>query len=625
MSKPPANWKRTAPAPPSGTVTFAAQSSLPRLPVPALKDTLTRLRRSLVPLAHTKDELRNTEQKIAQFENGLAPVLQTRLEKRQKETQHWLEEWWDLYSYMGYRDSVVVNVSYFYGFDDHPTGYPRGLVHRAAALTRATLLFRKAYKVGTLKPEATREGPICVDTYRWMFDCCRVPGSGGVDWADSYAKEGDTGDSGHIVVIRKNRFWRVDIAQNGTLLSTPDLEKLFQHIYDNSSETYPAVGTLTASNRDVWGKDYDELISDPHNASVMREIHSCAFIVCLDDIIPSNVEVFSRQLWHGGASGRWLANRWVDKPVQLIVCDGDEARAGIMGEHSVMDGTPTARMCDDILDALETPTFDHGTPASSFVSPKPLDWHISPATEAAISRAIEAARELTDGHELRVYKTTHGKRLIKTFGVSPDSYAQLLVQLAYDRLLQRMGWQRNGGTYEAASTRKFLKGRTECIRVVTEESDAWVRSMDAGEVEGEDATRRALFRAAAVRHIQIAREAGNGQGIDRHLLGLQMLIDPSESAPALYSDPLYLRAKRWVLSTSAVYSKHFDAYGWGEVVPDGFGVAYMTGSDDELFFNITCRKEMPIHAFMEDIERAVYDVRDLFVREKEGETEHAKL
>ena len=47
--------------------------------------------------------------------------------------------------------------------------------------------------------------------------------------------------------------------------------------------------------------------------------------------------------------------------------------------------------------------------------------------------------------------------------------------------------------------------------------------------------------------------------------------------PDLYSDPLFMRSSYWVLSTSAVFSKHFDAYGWGEVVPDGFGVAYMTG------------------------------------------------
>lgn len=45
----------------------------------------------------------------------------------------------------------------------------------------------------------------------------------------------------------------------------------------------------------------------------------------------------------------------------------------------------------------------------------------------------------------------------------------------------------------------------------------------------------------------------------------------------------------------------------------------MTGSDDELFFNVASRKEMPLDAFMEEIERAAEDVYDLFSKEKATE------
>lgn len=583
MSTPPAHWKRLAPHPPAGSVTAAAQDKLPHLPVPELGETFTRLRRSLKPLALNEDELKAAEVKIAEFEGGLAKDLHQRLVKRQQETEHWLEEWWDAGAYMGYRDSVVVNVSYFYGFDAHPAQYPRGSVHRAAALTRAILLFRQAYRTGALKPEGTKEGPICMDTYRWMFDCCRVPGPTGMDWAVSYAKEGEQGDSGHIVVLRKNRVWKVKIAQGRQLLSTSDLEKQFTYIYENTSGDHPAIGVLTASNRDIWAKDYGELASNPGNKRIIDEIHSSAFVVCLDDTTPPDGINFSRQLWHGGASGKWLSNRWVDKPVQLIVCDGADAQAGIMGEHSIMDGTPTARMCDDILDAIASPSFDHGTSSTSpILTPEPLDWHVSLATETAIEAAKKAAAELTDSQALNMLLTPYGKRAIKTFGVSPDSWAQMLVQLAYRRLLTRHGKQRTGGTYEAASTRRFYKGRTEAIRVVTNESDAWVRAMDDPAVD--DETRRQLLRDAAKRHVALAREAGSGLGVDRHILGLRKLIKEGEEQPALFSDPLFTRSSNWVLSTSAIFSKHFDAYGWGEVVPDGFGVAYMTGFDGKPSF-----------------------------------------
>jgi carnitine O-acetyltransferase len=86
------------------------------------------------------------------------------------------------------------------------------------------MLFRKQYKLGLLKPDATKEGPICMDSYRWMFDCCRVPGPEGLDWCVTYAKPGDTGDSGHIVVFRNNRPWKVQTAVNGRILSTEELQ-----------------------------------------------------------------------------------------------------------------------------------------------------------------------------------------------------------------------------------------------------------------------------------------------------------------------------------------------------------------------------------------------------------------
>jgi carnitine O-acetyltransferase len=52
-------------------------------------------------------------------------------------------------------------------------------------------------------------------------------------------------------------------------------------------------------------------------------------------------------------------------------------------------------------------------------------------------------------------------------------------------------------------------------------------------------------------------------------------------------------------------------YGWGEVVPEGFGVAYMTGYDDRLQYTVTSRKEMPNQEFMDEIARAALDLYDL--------------
>jgi carnitine O-acetyltransferase len=85
-----------------------------------------------------------------------------------------------------------------------------------------------------------------------------------------------------------------------------------------------------------------------------------------------------------------------------------------MGEHSVMDGTPTQRMCDDLLDAINNPDFDKhvSTPSSSVdVKPQLLDWHVSPKTKTAIERATNEARELVGSQMLGYVSTSYGKKV----------------------------------------------------------------------------------------------------------------------------------------------------------------------------------------------------------------------
>lgn len=110
----PTNWKAAAPAPLAGP-TFAAQHTLKKLPVPELPDTLAKLKETLKPIAWSREEYDVVERKIDEFASGLGPELQKRLLARAAEPgrDHWLEEWWDDLGYQGYRDSVVINVSYY--------------------------------------------------------------------------------------------------------------------------------------------------------------------------------------------------------------------------------------------------------------------------------------------------------------------------------------------------------------------------------------------------------------------------------------------------------------------------------------------------------------------------------
>lgn len=60
----------------------------------------------------------------------------------------------------------------------------------------------------------------------------------------------DPATNNHIVFVRKNRFFEVDVSE----LSTADLTAQIQKIIDNAGKEQAAnpVGALTSENRDTW-------------------------------------------------------------------------------------------------------------------------------------------------------------------------------------------------------------------------------------------------------------------------------------------------------------------------------------------------------------------------------------
>ncbi|KZT59418.1 acyltransferase ChoActase/COT/CPT [Calocera cornea HHB12733] len=624
----PDNWKYLA-----HPVEFhPPQPPLPRLPVLKLSETMAKMKRSLHALRADDAQWEEACRKLDEFEGGLGKVLQQRLEEREmmgamgtdggEAKGHWLEKWWDDGAYMAYRDSVVVNVSYYYGFTPSPPHLPSHPSYRAATLVRSALLFRHAMYAGILAPDRVKEGILCMDSYRWMFDCCRVPGLP-ADWAVSYAGESAAKlRPGHVMVLRRNRFWKISM-DNGEedILSTEDIERQIKYVYEHATEDGPSVGILSGNDRDTWAADYARLSQSPQNASLLHALESAAFLLCLDTETPGDIIDFSRACWHAGMSGKSWGNRWYDKPLQWIVFDN--GKAGFMGEHSVMDGTPTVRLCDTVLHAIADPHFDNGKPTFELPEPEELCWQLGQEDHNAIAAATENFSTLINSQAMSYHTTSYGKATIKNYKVSPDSWAQMLIQLAHARL--HPPGTPPVGTYEAATTRRFAHGRTETIRTVCDESREWVEAMTGFGREVGDVEKRALFRRACARHIEMAREAGNARGVDRHMFGLKHLLKEGEEMPAIFSDPLYKRGSTWVLSTSAIFSEHFPSYGWGEVVPDGFGVAYMTGYDDKIQFTITSRKEMPNQRFCEEIARAAEEVKALFDAEVPAGGSKAKL
>ncbi|KAI0429857.1 acyltransferase ChoActase/COT/CPT [Xylaria sp. FL1042] len=582
------------------------QESLPRLPVPTLEETATRYVKSLHPLL-SPVEFAASKKAVDEFirPGGVGEKLQKKLiaKREDPKTKNWLYEWWNDAAYLSYRDPVVPYVSYFYSHRDDRRR--RNPAKRAAAITTAALEFKKQVDSGTLEPEYMKKLPICMDSYKWMFNASRVAAKP----ADHPVKY-DPKDNKHIVAIRKNQFFKIAHEVDGQQLNTTELEAQFAKVYE-LAQRVPAVGALTSENRDVW-TDARKILLDasPKNAAALEAIESASFVVCLDDASPVTLEERAHQYWHGDGQ-----NRWYDKPLQFIV--NENGTSGFMGEHSMMDGTPTHRLNDYVNDLIFGNKLDFSNPSvrSNLPDPVVVNFEITPEVQAEIDRANKDFATVIGQHELAVQAYQgYGKGLIKKFKCSPDAYVQMIIQLAYHKM-----YGKNRPTYESAATRRFQLGRTETCRTVSDESVAFCNAMAAPDVSDDD--RISLFRKAIAAHIEYISAASDGKGVDRHLFGLKKLLEPGEEVPAIYKDPAFSYSSSWYLSTSQLSSEFFNGYGWSQVIDAGFGIAYMI-NENSLNFNIVS-KSIGSQKMSYYINEAAGDIRDLMLPTLE--TPKAKL
>ncbi|KAI1426838.1 acyltransferase ChoActase/COT/CPT [Xylaria sp. FL1777] len=582
------------------------QESLPRLPVPTLEETAARYVKSIHPLL-SPVEFAASKKAVDEFirPGGAGEKLQKKLIAKREDpnVKNWIYEWWNDAAYLSYRDPVVPYVSYFYSHRDDRRR--RNPAKRAAAITTAALEFKKQVDSGTLEPEYMKKLPICMDSYKWMFNASRVAAK-----PADYPVKYDAKDHKHIVAIRKNQFFKIAHEVNGQQLNTTELEAQFAKVYE-LAQRVSAVGALTSENRDVW-TDARKILLDasPKNAAALEAIESASFVVCLDDASPVTLEERAHQYWHGDGQ-----NRWYDKPLQFIV--NDNGTSGFMGEHSMMDGTPTHRLNDYVNDLIFGNKLDFSNPSvrSNLPDPVAVNFEITPEVQVEIDRATKDFATVIGQHELAVQAYQgYGKGLIKKFKCSPDAYVQIIIQLAYYKM-----YGKNRPTYESAATRRFQQGRTETCRSVSDESVAFCNAMAAPDVSDED--RVSLFRKAIAAHIEYISAASDGKGVDRHLFGLKKLLEPGEEVPAIYKDPAFGYSSSWFLSTSQLSSEFFNGYGWSQVIDAGFGIAYMI-NENSLNFNIVS-KGLGSQKMSYYLNEAAGDIRDLLLPTLE--TPKAKL
>ncbi|XP_077357890.1 carnitine O-palmitoyltransferase 1, liver isoform isoform X1 [Festucalex cinctus] len=599
---------------------YSYQGSLPKLPVPAIKDTLKRYLESVRPLMDDTQYERMT--KLAgEFESRLGNRLQWYLKLKSLWASNYVSDWWEEYVYLRGRSPIMVNSNY-YGMDFlYVTPTPIQAA-RAGNTIHALLLYRRKLNREEIKPSRIPGTviPLCAAQCERMFNTTRTPG-----------EETDTvqhwQDSDYVAVYHRGRYFRLRVYQAGRLLSPREIEFQIQRILDDPSPPCTGeakLGALTAGDRIPWAQARSKYFSSGINKRSLDCIEKAAFFVALDDDEqgmmgddPSGtLDRYAKSLLHGKCYDRWF-----DKSFSVVIFKN--GKNGINAEHSWADAPVIAHLWEYVV---ATDSFQLGYNSEghckgdvdpSLAEPLKLTWKITPECEEQISQSLAVAQALADDIDFHVISfQDFGKSKIKKCRVSPDAFIQVALQLAYFRNRKTFCL-----TYEASMTRLFREGRTETVRSCTNESSAFVKALVGG--ESADVCRR-LFRAASEKHQNLYRMAMTGAGIDRHLFCLyvvsQYLGVESPFLKEVLSEP-------WRLSTSQTSIQQVELFdlvnhpeyiscggGFGPVADDGYGVSYYIVGESMINFHISCKHSCPdtgAHKFGAQITKALHDLLDL--------------
>lgn len=321
-------------------------------------------------------------------------------------------------------------------------------------------------------------------------------------------------------------------------------------------------------------------------------------------------------------------NRWHDK-LQLIVCE--DGTSGLSFEHSVVDGHTALRFVADVYSetiisfAESIIDLIHGrgriahvvhaeveraantackTGRVLDVLPKKLVWELSESTLRHIFFAETALCDEIDSSDTVVLEfQDYGKRFIVANNMSPDAFVQMNILLAYFKVYGRVDCM-----YEPALTKKFFHGRTEAIRGATPQAKEFCTRWCDG--RSTTADKLDALRCATIEHSRLTREAASGLGVDRHLFALKCIAQRSgRPLPNFFTSHAWKAMNHTVLSTSNCGNPALRLFGFGPVVPDGFGIGYII-KDDGVSFSVSSKRRQT-RRFVRSLTASLHEMQAL--------------
>ncbi|XP_048586991.1 carnitine O-acetyltransferase isoform X2 [Nematostella vectensis] len=554
---------------------MALENDLPKLPVPALDDTMDKYLNAIRPLIND-DDFENTQELVNEFrkKDGIGEILQEKLLEKAKKTDNWMAEWWDNIAYLDVRVPVVINYNPSCTFPKENFSDRFDFIRYSTRLIRTVLKFRQMIDSEQLSIDKMGNKPLNMYQYKLFLCGCRVPQ---LNREKYYVAA--KGQAKHIVVAHRNQFYSVDVYDSkGQPLGESEIAAQLLKIVQNTEPEEPPVGVFTSENRDVWAKERYAMAKDRNNRANFEMIESSICILCLDKPCPPSTQVPSitecpsdsvtgRQTLHGDGIEYNSLNRWFDKPNQFTV--SEDGHCGVCYEHTCAEAPTVGRMWEEIMKERKDYKSIEVKDRSDLPVPKKMKWNLKPSILQNMETAKDRLDSFVKDTDVRLFSYQgYGKNFIKSLKLSPDAWFQISLQLAFYRLHGHVA-----PAYETGSTRQFKLGRTDTIRSASIATHEFVRAMTSKHASR--AERYELMRKAINYHSTYTKETLDGKAVDRHLLGLKLTaVESGITLPAIFMDPSYQYFFHFKLSTSQVPLEHESWVVFGPAVPDGYGICY---------------------------------------------------
>ena len=566
---------------------YRNQSSLPRLPVPSLRQTIDKYLYYVKGMI-TREAFQNTEKIANQFAiSAEGQKLHSYVEQMAHNPRiaNWLERWWSD-AYLKDRFSCGVYVSPILTMTMHSnTAVNSDSCVRAALLIKHSVELKYMIEQQKLEPKLHKGEPICMEDFQYLFNCNRAPHAGR-DTQHSYP------ESTHIVVIRRGHIFKLEVMDRLTGKPRPvaEIVRALKSIKERATEPAElSLGAVTALSRDEWARVRGSWMeSSPKNVKLLLDIESAICVVTLDE---SNAKVDTTEamwsMFFGFGDPTFTqatyVNRFWDKSLQVHVADS--GLSGITFEHSGQDSLPpvswmeycTNRGAEDaaaVTEALQAATQAVTAADTANATELVLDASLGPELRSALIRGVDTMNSLMSQLDLSAVLVGFGAKRIKAMKLSPDSFCQLAFQVVFKELF---GY--TPSTYESATTKRYLRGRTETIRTVTPQSVAFVESYLSRQPEADIAQAMLLAGKA---HAETTAACTLGHGCDRHLYGmLSAARELGLPLPEIFTDPSYAFFSKIELSTTfPLPTPGARVVGFGPVSANCVGIGYYIHPDE---------------------------------------------